>query len=79
MNCVPPVTPHCISCGDAIHDDGAEQTEAWLSSLCPECYDAQEAGLSKYEESWQTEADAIASYDHDNADRSREYEPRGAF
>lgn len=30
--------PHCCSCGDAIHDDAPDQTDAWLAGMCEPCH-----------------------------------------
>jgi hypothetical protein len=43
MNYVAHIKPACISCGEALHDDGPEQTDAWLASMCGECFKASEA------------------------------------
>lgn len=32
------VNPACLSCGIEIHDDGAEQSEAWLDGVCGACF-----------------------------------------
>lgn len=36
-------SPHCISCGDAIHDDAPDQTDAWLAGMCEPCHEADTA------------------------------------
>lgn len=60
-----PRVPRCIVCGCAISDDGPEQTDAWLASMCPEDFEASESSLREW--------------DSNNADRTLEHEPRSAF
>ena len=45
----PPTIHRCISCGCVIADDGPEQTEAWLASLCPECHEASVHSLRDWD------------------------------
>lgn len=57
-------TPRCIVCGCAISDDGPEQSDAWLASMCPRCHEASEHSLSDHVEEYEL---------------SVMYEPRSAF
>lgn len=71
--------PCCIACGEAISDDGAEQTDAWLESMCGPCHEARESGLRDWDAQNEIDEVAEAEYERRNADHSCDYEPRSAF
>jgi len=65
MNYVYPIQPTCCSCGDTIYDDGADQTDAWLASMCPGCHEACQADcelVSDAEDSEYYGGDSPGSY-----------------
>lgn len=62
----PARTPSCCSCGCSISDDGPDQTEAWLASLCGECFSVEAARELEERRAEQYDAEV-------------QYEPRSAF
>lgn len=71
--------PGCRECGCAISDNGPEQSDAWVKSMCVDCHAAEARALVELEAETQRQVDADAEYDARDADMTMAYEPRSAF
>jgi len=75
--------PVCCECGCAIFDHGAEQSDAWLKSMCGDCHAAEAKALAAYEAEMQVGVDAEDADDRArarwDAEHAGDFLPRGAF